>query len=167
MAELLVGLPSVCVVCVCFTRGSEKYWTLSLRSCAECGQGALSLFKQAGPILSTRARSVSQFCLRITGGAHKYFTMRLPHACCWESDRRLVLRRSSPIILRASAQSARRLTYSQCHKTLGKAVFPLLSQERLNKQGASGCFPAQTESDRTKKNVNMHYLYQQENSSCL
>lgn len=47
---------------------------------------------------------------------------------------------------------------AQCHKMLGKARFPPLSQERLSKQRVGGCFPAQSESDRTKKNVNVHYL---------
>lgn len=43
------------VKCV-FTKGSEKYWTLSLRRCGECRHEGLSLFKQP-PVqhLSTRA----------------------------------------------------------------------------------------------------------------
>lgn len=58
-----------------------------------------------------------------------------------------------------SSQSSLHMSQAKYHQMLGKAPFPLLSQERLNKQWTSDCFPAQTESDRTKKNVNMHYLY--------
>lgn len=67
-----------------------------------------------------------------------------------------------------STQSSHHMTHAHVHKMLGnKAPFPLVSQEQLNKQGAGACFPAQTESDRTKTKVNMHYLRQQENSSFL
>lgn len=54
---------------------------------------------------------------------------------------------------------------ARCHNMLGKARFPPLSQERLSKQRVGGCFPARSESDRTKKNVNMHYLRRQEKPS--
>lgn len=78
----------------------------------------------------------------------------------------------SSSMLCVSNQSSLHMTHAQRTQDVrqgsaSSAVAGTVIKKKRKKGGACRCFPAQTESDRTKKNVNMHYLQQQENSSFL
>lgn len=148
MRLLFLSRP-VCV-CVClFTRGSEKYQTLSLRRCGECRQGGLSLFKQAraehvnksqsnphhvqfevSPSLVWRVHTKHRNVEPFFGGeplfpAGKSGTTRsvgpaLGKQKVWQPNDVRVCDLSSLVV-----------SHAQQHRnTLGKAPFPLLSQEQ-------------------------------------
>lgn len=100
--------------------------------------------------------------------------------CCvyslWQSAFALLLPNCPPPTVSMSSRAAWRASpishrliwlMRSAARCEASALLPLLPRERLNKLGARRCFPARTESDRTKKNVNMHYLQQQGYSSFL
>lgn len=132
---------------------------MSLRRCGECRPQGLPLFKQVGLDMSTKSESSNHVYLLNSFVRFNYpKTPRLFPRLTDNSVRCIIVVSDQTLLLDSCTRSL---------KMLSKAELPLLSQEWLNKQTTTGCFPAQTESDRTKKYVNMHYLHRQETSSFL